>query len=227
MVPHAGEAAIEEKFAPTSRVDDVYRRLRDAIIDGDFLPGAPLRYQELTEVFGMSLIPIREAIRKLEVERLVESEPNKGTRVASISAEDVEDVYTTRIAIEQEALRKAIPHIGDKELSQLRALRQEMFELARRNDPFSYELHRQVHFSIYERSRSPWLLHMIEILWSHTERHRRLVAKARPFVDERVDHHGRIIDAIEAGDSDNAVAALRQDLERTSHLVVEAYIDGG
>lgn len=173
----------------------------------------------------MSLIPIREALRKLEMERLVESQPNKGARVTAISESDVADVYATRIAIEQEALRKAIPHIGASDIAELRRLRHEMVSLVRKDDPTFYELHRQVHYAIYERSESPWLLHMIEILWSHTERHRRIAARVKSFVDEGDDHHGRIIDAIEAGDVERAMAALGADLERTSRLVVDAYRD--
>ena len=84
--------------------------LRDAIIDGEFPPGSPLRHNELTNAFGVSLIPIREAMRKLEVERLVDSTPNKGARVASVSLDDVRDVYQTRIALETEALRRAWPN---------------------------------------------------------------------------------------------------------------------
>ena len=209
--------------SPVSRVEEVYQRLREAIVDGDYPPGAPLRHQDLTDVFGVSLIPIREAIRKLEVERLVESVPNKGARVASISAAEVEDVYATRIVLEQQALRLAMSNIDGEELDRVRGLRQEMESMVRRDNPAFYELHRRVHFSIYECSRSPWLLHMIEILWSHTERHRRLAARVRSFVDVGDDQHGRIIDAIEAGDAEGAVEALRLDLTRTSTLVVDAY----
>jgi DNA-binding GntR family transcriptional regulator len=208
---------------PTSRVDHVYRELRSAIIDGEYPPGAPLRHQDLTRVYGVSLIPIREAIRKLEMERLVEAVPNKGARVASISASDVKDVYATRIVLEQEALRRAAGRLGVEGLAQVSRLRDEMVSMVRRDDPAFYDLHRRVHFAIYEASESPWLLHMIEILWSHTERHRRLAARVRAFVDVGDDHHGRIIDAIAAGDLEAALDALEKDLLRTSNLVIEAH----
>jgi DNA-binding GntR family transcriptional regulator len=211
---------------PRSRVDFVYRLLREAIIDGERAPGAPLLHQELADTYGVSLIPIREAIRKLEVERLVESIPNKGARVAPISAADVEDVYETRKTLEEQALRKAIPNLSADEVAEIRALRDEMVALVKRDDSDFYELHRRVHFSLYEKSDSPWLIHMIEILWSHTERYRRLAARVRSFVDVGDDHHGRILAAIEAGQIENAVKALRDDLERTSKLVIQAYRDG-
>lgn len=204
-------------------MDQVYRQLRSAIVDGEYPPGSPLRHQDLTRVFGVSLIPIREAMRKLEMERLVEAVPNKGARVASISAGDVQDVYATRIVLEQEALRKAMGRLTSEDLAEMRRLRGEMVSLVRRDDPAFYDLHRRVHFAIYEASDSPWLLHMIEILWSHTERHRRLAARVRAFVDVGDDHHGRIIDAIAAQDAEGALAALEKDLLRTSNLVIEAH----
>jgi GntR family transcriptional regulator, carbon starvation induced regulator len=201
----------------------VYRRLRAAIIDGEYAPGAPLRHSELTDAFGVSLIPIREAMRRLEVERLVESIPNKGSRVAPISLEDVRDVYATRVMLEVEALRRAWPRLDAAAVGEIRTLCDNMVERVRRDDPEAYELHRQVHFGLYERSGSPWLVHMIEIVWSHTERYRRLAAKVRRFVDGGADLHGVVLDAVSHGDLEAATDALRRDLERTANLMVAAY----
>lgn len=206
-----------------SRVDAAYQKLREAIIDGEYPPGSPLRHSELTDAFGVSLIPIREAIRKLEVERLVDSVPNKGARVAPISLEDVQDVYATRVVLESEALRRAWPRLDREALEEVRGLRAAMVERVRRDDRQFYDLHRQVHFGLYERSGSPWLVHMIEILWSHTERYRRIAARLRTFVDEGADLHGVVLDAIEGGDLEAATEALRRDLERTADLIFDAY----
>ena len=208
---------------PTSRVDSAYRKLRKAIIDGDYPPGAPLRHSELTNAFGVSLIPIREAIRRLEVERLVDSVPNKGARVAPISLDDVNDVYTTRIALESEALRRAWPNLTSTRLDAISKIREQMVERVRKDDKRFYDLHRQVHFELYERSDSPWLVHLIEILWSHTERYRRLAAQLDTFVDEGSDLHGSILAAIRDGDLEAAQGALRDDLERTARLIFNAY----
>lgn len=208
---------------PTSRVDSAYRKLRKAIIDGDYPPGAPLRHSELTNAFGVSLIPIREAIRRLEVERLVDSVPNKGARVAPISLDDVNDVYTTRIALESEALRRAWPNLTPTRLDAISKIREQMVERVRKDDKRFYDLHRQVHFELYERSESPWLVHLIEILWSHTERYRRLAAQLDTFVDEGSDLHGSILAAIRDGDLEAAQGALRDDLERTARLIFNAY----
>jgi DNA-binding GntR family transcriptional regulator len=98
-----------------------------------------------------------------------------------------------------------------------------MVERVRKDDKRFYDLHRQVHFELYERSESPWLVHLIEILWSHTERYRRLAAQLDTFVDEGSDLHGSILAAIRDGDLEAAQWALRDDLERTARLIFNAY----
>lgn len=169
------------------------------------------------------MIPIREAIRKLEVERLVDSIPNKGARVAPISLDDVNDVYQTRIALETEALRRAWPNLTPDVIEGISDVREKMVDRVRRDDKTFYDLHRRVHFDIYERSGSSWLVHLIEILWSHTERYRRLAAKLDTFVDEGSDLHGKILDAIRSQDREAAEEALRNDLQRTAGLMFIAY----
>jgi DNA-binding GntR family transcriptional regulator len=209
--------------AVVSRVERAYQGLRQAIIDGDFPPGSPLRVERLTRTYGVSLVPIREALRKLEVERLVEAIPNKGVRVAAISLDDLRDVYATRITLELEAIRQAWPGMDPRFVKEVRAVRKRMVEALDRADPIAaYELHRQIHFAIYERARSPWLMHLIEIMWSHTERYRRLVARLGTFIDEGRDLHGRIIDAIADHDLEAASEALQRDLERTPNLILAA-----
>ncbi|MEX1134808.1 MAG: GntR family transcriptional regulator [Acidimicrobiia bacterium] len=145
--------------------------------------------------------------------------------MAPISLEDVNDVYQTRIALETEALRRAWPNLTPEVLEELSQTREQMVERVLKSDKSFYHLHRSVHFGIYERSDSPWLLHLIEILWSHTERYRRLVSKLDTFVDQGSDLHGVILDAIRNQDREGAERALRSDLERTAKLMFTAYDD--
>jgi DNA-binding GntR family transcriptional regulator len=198
-------------------------RLREAIVGGDLPPGAPLRHNELSQRLGVSLVPIREAMRRLEVERLVESVPNRGSRVARISLSDLNDVYGARVLLEEQALRMAWPRLTSDVLSGLRELNRRLVDEVERSNPEFYEIHRALHFAIYERADSPWLLHIIEILWSHTERYRRLAAHVRPFVDVNDDLHHKVLDAIQAGDLEGAVQGLRRDLNRTVDLIAGVY----
>ena len=210
-----------------SQVDRVYRQLREAVVDGEYAPGTPLRPARLSHVYGVSLIPIREALRKLEVERLVESAPNRGARVAPISAADLIDVYDTRIVLEVEALARALPHVDAAFLAAVGELRDEMVRADRgRALAQAHHLHRRIHFTIYERAGSPWLLHLIEILWNHTERYRRMVARVATFLDADHDLHGHVIDALADHDLEAASAALRRDLSRTRDLILASDLVG-
>ena len=96
----------------TSSVELVYRRTRHDIVSGELAPGVPLRLQELAARNGVSMIPVREALRLLEAEGFVDILQNKGARVAPVSKEDMIDVYRTRLVLETEALRQAVPR-GD------------------------------------------------------------------------------------------------------------------
>jgi DNA-binding GntR family transcriptional regulator len=206
-----------------TRVELVYRQLREALVNGEYAPGAPLRPDRLSRIYDVSLIPIREALRKLEVERLVEATPNKGVRVAPISLDDLVDVYATREMLEVEALQRAWSTIDEGAIAHLMGLREAMVAANRSSQSRrAYDLHRQVHFAIYELSGSPWLLHLIDILWNHTERYRRMVARVATFLEVGEDLHGHVIEAIAAGDRDGAGEALGRDLRRTRDLIIAA-----
>lgn len=208
----------------SSLVDQVYRDLKSAIIAGSYPPGSSLRLNELTAAYDMSVIPIREALRKLEVERLVETEPNRGARVAAISVADVQDAYMTRVVLEQEALRRAWSRITPEFLAELHVLQRQLMDAYARQDlEVAPKLHRRLHFTMYEAADSPWLLHLIEILWNHTERYRGMALSLRTTLRPEDDLHKSLIEAMERGSRSEAAKALRLDLERTARLIAEHY----
>lgn len=195
----------------TSSVELVYQRTRRAILTGDYPPGSPLRLQELAAKNGVSMIPVREALRLLEAEGFVESIPNRGARVAPLSMEDMLDVYRTRIVLEVEALRQAMPRITPAVLAKARRLNTKIVRQFIQHGYAEYDDHRAFHFALYDPSGSKWLLRLIGIVWDHTERYRRQGA-ARVKAGEARAEHELILDRIESGDHEGAVAAL------TTHL---------
>lgn len=209
---------------PMSRVEWVYGRLRSAIVRGDLEPGSPLRYGDLSQEFGVSLIPIREAVRKLEMEKLIVSAPNKGAWIAPITEADVRDVYAMRSLVEGYALRQAVPRITSERLAEIRGIYEQMLALGRRDDPNYYDLHHRLHFGLYEACESPWAMQFIQTLWGHTERYRRMAAKLPDFGNYLGnDYHGIILAAAEAGDADGAEEALQQDLSLVPEFIIKAY----
>lgn len=205
-----------------SSVDLVYLRTRQAILSGELEPGFPLRVQELANRNGVSMIPVREALRKLESEGFVESIPNRGARVAPLSLDDMLDVYQVRIVLEVEALRQAIPHLTQAAIDRARVLNIRMHESNDLGGTPTQTLHHELHFLLYEPSGSRWLLKMIQSVWDHTERYRRAMAPHVDMNDSRMQHQ-RILDALEKQDDAGALRALELHLERSRDILASLY----
>src|SRR5262245_45176770 len=112
--------------AAATTADSVATALRDALHQGRWSPGAPLRQEDLAAEFGVSRIPVREALNKLQAEGLVVVQPNRGAYVASLTAADVHEVFDLRVLLECDALRHAIPQHTPRTLRQLNALQAEL-----------------------------------------------------------------------------------------------------
>lgn len=213
-----------DQTEPSSLVDRVLGLVRGRILSGEYEPGSHLRLHALAEQTGASLIPVREALRILEAERLVETTPNRGARVAPISRADLEDLYRVRVLLETQSIRDSGP-LGDDEKSLLAGI---LESLQGAFDTEDYELalrlHRQFHFGLYSRASSEWLLTLIDLLWKHTERYQRLSLRLR--VDSGYHEHWDVLEAISSGDVEGAAQALKRHLETTAEVVGAAYTDG-
>ncbi len=209
------------KAQPVSLVDQVLGYVRDRILSGEYEPGARLRLQPLAEESGASLIPVREALRILEAERLVETIPNRGARVAPISRDDIDDLYRTRILLETHAVRES-PPMPDEEKAEYLEILDQIQEASKADDEDRVlKLHRQYHFGLYNRTSSTWLPTLIDLLWKHTERYQRLSLPFRH--DAADDEHRGVLLALLEGDSDKAAEALHTHLKTTARLVGDAY----
>ncbi len=211
-----------EVAAPVSLVDRVYTELREAIVDGRRAAGSPLRLHELASELGVSFIPVREAIRKLEVERLVETTPNKGARVAQLTVEDLYDSYRVRASLEAQALRLAFPNLSPEDIVEAREIVDSMVKAYGDDPRRSAELHRELHFMIYDRAESQWLGYLIRLLWAHTERYRRLGTPV-PSGGDLGGEHLRMLDALANGRIESAVDALKSDLEDTADRAMDRF----
>ncbi len=206
-----------------SLVDQVLLHTRQRILTGEYPPGSRLRLHRLARESGVSLIPVREALRILEAERLVHTVPNKGATVAELSMEDLKDLYAVRKQLESDAVASS-PPLADEEIEHLEEILDELAKANERNDiPRAMELHRAFHFGLYERGRSDWRIHLIDTLWNHAERYQWLSLAERH--DAAFAEHHRIIEELQKGDRKKAGTALRQHLATTQRLLEEAYAD--
>lgn len=206
-----------------------YRELRQAIVRGDFAPGARLRVDELSSRFDVSSSPVREALNRLSEQGLVRVLENRGFRVAPLSAEGVSDLARVRTLVECEALRDAMAHGDDGWEAQMVAAAHALALAERRvgdqpralDDDWSAR-HRRFHLSLYAACTSPLLLDLADVLFDNAERYRRWAAKHRQAPRRKHDEHQQLLNAVLARDAERATELLRRHISHTEQLVAAA-----
>ena len=208
-----------------------YRELRQAIVRGDFAPGARLRVDELSSRFDVSSSPVREALNRLSEQGLVRVLENRGFRVAPLSAEGVSDLARVRTLVECEALRDAMAHGDDGWEAQMVAAAHALALAERRvgdqpralDDDWSAR-HRRFHLSLYAACTSPLLLDLADVLFDNAERYRRWAAKHRQAPRRKHDEHQQLLNAVLARDAERATELLRRHISHTEQLVAAALL---
>lgn len=203
--------------------EQVYRSLREDILSGRLIAGTRLPFAELYRRYDVGTSTVREALARLVSDNLVVGEGQKGFTVAPISREDLLDITQLRCNLESGALRDAIAH-GDSEweASIVAALhRLTRYQQQRRDVPpliteEGATLHRHFHLSLTAGCRSTWQRRMIELLYDHSERYRRLSSVKQSRKRDSDAEHRAIVDATLARDADAAAARLVEHIERTT-----------
>ncbi len=188
--------------------------LRRAILNGELGSGSRLVQAELAAMLDVSTTPVREALRDLATEGLVQFDPHRGAIVSELSAEDVHDIYEIRRVLEPLAMRQAVPNVSDALLARLRKLHQGMLD-----EPHSVDWvdrNRVFHMAVYETAASPRLAAIIRNLQDASVMYIGASLKHKPGLREDANHgHAEILDALEKRDIEAAVKALDEHL-RTS-----------
>jgi DNA-binding GntR family transcriptional regulator len=190
----------------------VLASVRDAILAGVLDPGARLRQEELAELFGTSRIPVREALRALEYEGLVRSEPHRGFTVTSLDADDVEEVYDLRIVLESHAIRLAIPLLTDEDLAELEGIYSEMVSAP--NADLQLAARERFYLRLYSVSGRPRLVGLIVRLRQEVARALRM-----PTLQHAPSIHDAFFEAVRTADADRAVATLAGHYRRIPVLI--------
>ncbi len=183
----------------------VFTQLRNDILNGHYQPGENLIETKLSEELGVSRTPVRESIRQLELEGLVQSIPNKGAIVKGISAQDIEDIYTIRMLIEGLASRWAAEKITGEELEELNeAIELEEFYTMKNDSNHLLQFDSRFHDIIYRASKSKPLMHTLSTFHHYVQR-ARIVSLNNPERARKVlEEHKAILQAITEHDADKA-----------------------
>src|SRR3954467_2970958 len=204
LSPRTGEAA--------SFADRAYYAIRDLIVTLELPPGAVVREPELTERLGIGRTPVREALRRLAQERLVEVFPRRGMFVTKVDVRDLVRLCEVRIALEPEAARLAAERATQADLAELRAVLAELDGRRKRDPRALIDLDERIHRAIYQASHNPYLAETLEAYYAHALRIW-MVALARTDIGAAVGGHHAVLEAVVRGDGARAARLMREHVE--------------
>ena len=211
-----------EQLSPNQARAVIEERLRSAILDGRLPPGTAVRQQELATLFGVSRMPVREALRQLEAQSLLKVEMHKGAVVAPLIGEDAVDTYALRILLESEALRQSIPLLDASDIASARSYIQQLENETRHAE--LGRLNRLLHMTLYSKASNRKLLRLIENELNEEERFLRFHLSCMGLGKLTQDDHNALVDAASDKLVDEAVAVLEQHLNSGAR-VIRNYLD--
>ncbi|WP_339477871.1 MULTISPECIES: GntR family transcriptional regulator [unclassified Pseudomonas] len=191
--------------------------LRQGVLTGAIAEGTPLRQDDLAAKFGLSRMPIRDAIRQLEAEGLVVYEPHKGATVATMTIDDIVEIYDMRIMAECTALKLAFGSIKGERIAELNSIIQDM-ETADL-DQFR-ALNQQFFAVLFQPVQRPRLHSLIKSLHDSVERYLQFILIDLDHQTQSVREYKMLTDACAAGDQIGAVKALKSHLSNAQKTVV-------
>jgi DNA-binding GntR family transcriptional regulator len=219
----AGDSAGADR--PTDQTRLVYERVRRKILDGTLEPGRPISQVRLAAELRVSRTPLREALRLLEVEGLVESDYNRRVRARPLTIPDLEALTAMRLISEPLTVSLTVPALGEERLCEIRALMDEMhragFEGAgpARLGP----VHRRFHFALFEGVEARLRCH-VESLWDQAERYRHIYMRAAAgspaLLLSTKEEHELIMDAAEEGQARLCARRVAEHIARTALTVI-------
>jgi len=199
---------------------EVADQIREMIIGGELLPGERVAEGALCEQFGISRTPLREALKVLASEGLVELRPNRGTRVTAITAEEVGELFEVVSGIERTAGELAAQRMTERDLDRLRALHERMERHYRAGERQEYfRLNQQVHNSIVSLAGNSVLETTHAGLMVRIRRARYMAIQSQQRWDESVAEHQAILDALADRDSARAGQLILAHVRRTGEVV--------
>ena len=198
----------------------VYEALRRDIVEREFVPGEPLTEQDLSRRYGVSRTPVREALAKLERDRLVRVVPKKGAFVRSISHDDVRELYQIREALEALAMRLAAPRFDRGELSGFTARFRELKARGAKATPDEVRaLGEELHTAVLKRAGNARLVEALEQIREQIRPVWTMAVVAPRRVQGLVHEHLAILDALTKADARRAERLMAQHVRRVRDTI--------
>jgi len=205
-----------------TKADLVYEQLREEILSGAVLPGQRVSISRVARDLGVSDIPAREGVKRLEADGLVSFTAHKGAVVTRMGRHEVEELFAIRTELEALALSRAAERITPEELERLREILDAMGRAERDGDVAAYGLlNREFHMLAYAAQPYAKLRSMIESLWDSTDWCRRIFNTEGESMRASLAEHEAIFEALARADGESAGAALRAQKGRAAAWLLD------
>lgn len=203
--------------------DVVFNTLRQSILTGELKPGERLMEIHLADKLGVSRTPIREAIRKLELEGLVTMIPRRGAEVAQITEKNLKDVLEVRRALDALTVELACERITDEELTQLEEAKESFAKMTKTKDANKIAQADVVfHDIILLASRNDRLMQMVSNLSQQTYRYRLEYVKDDAHYEQLIEEHNAIFEAISSRDSKGGAEAIKIHIDNQEKSIIRS-----
>lgn len=210
----------DARIARRSLHDEVVERLRDMIVEGELLPGARVPERQLCERFAISRTPLREALKVLAKEGVVELLPHRGARVASLSAADIDELFEVLSGLEALAGELACRRIGRRDLAAVRRTHEAMQRCYERGDLRGYfKLNQEIHRRIVEAAGNKTLTDVYDGLAGRVRRARFAANLSDARWRQAMDEHEAILEALEARNAERLEKLLKAHLRNKAEVI--------
>ncbi|MEV5876319.1 GntR family transcriptional regulator [Streptomyces sp. NPDC052101] len=209
--------ALKRTSLPRTAEAVALAELRDAIVRGDLAPGTQIRQTAAAEELGLSVIPVREALKTLAGEGIVTYVPQRGYTVTELTPRSVDGIFRIRELLESEAEANAAARLRPEDITAMRAaVDAQRAATAAADAPGVIAANRSFHFALLDRCDNDWLLRFVRQLWEALEPHRALSYRRAAAAGESaraeaiLAEHDRIVTAFENGGTPRALRLLAE-----------------
>jgi DNA-binding GntR family transcriptional regulator len=199
-----------------TKSDYAYTRIREGILTGEFGPGSVLNQAELAKTIGLSTTPLREALRRLDSEGLIELGAHRDARVAPLTAEEARDLLEVRRSLDPLAAALAAERRTKDDIRIMRQAASGLEPLLSNPTVNDLVAHRRFHTAVYTSSHNDLLIATLDALWDKADRYRRLglqLVHSQDDREEKSQEHAELLDAVIRGDSAAAANVMQRHID--------------